>query len=216
MTDDAKKLHVLLRLEGALPDRDKLNSYRSDGFSLKGELTWPWNGPPVFCGSLEGKVSPQVVLNILDDKECLLTAIRVICDGESSPAIWPMPTLSSLKQALPELLEGGSAFVLRWGDVLVSDGVYMTAAILDMPIEQFLKENVESDYSFRIINSLNQESLLDGHYVGDLVCVWTEKSLMLIPNFGRKSLHAVKLALAPYGLKLGETVPVVKEWQRPA
>src|SRR5262249_34107103 len=47
-------------------------------------------------------------------------------------------------------------------------------------------------------------------YVGDLVRT-TERDLLLLPNFGRISLHEIKEVLAERGLHLGMDVPEWKE-----
>lgn len=61
----------------------------------------------------------------------------------------------------------------------------------------------DMELSVRASNCMRHENIV---YIGDLV-TRTEAVLMRVPNFGRKSLNEIKVALATMGLSLGMEVP---------
>lgn len=61
----------------------------------------------------------------------------------------------------------------------------------------------EMELSVRASNCMRHENIV---YIGDLV-TRSEAVLMRVPNFGRKSLNEIKVALATLGLSLGMEVP---------
>lgn len=61
----------------------------------------------------------------------------------------------------------------------------------------------ELELSVRASNCMKNENIV---YIGDLV-TRTEAQLLRIPNFGRKTLHEIKVALAALGLGLAADLP---------
>lgn len=68
-----------------------------------------------------------------------------------------------------------------------------------------LQKVEELELSVRASNCLKHENIV---YMGDLV-TRTEREMLRVPNFGRKSLNEIKLMLANLGLTLGMEIP---EW----